>query len=62
MRGVSCDADATVDVGGGVFVLPLRVTARGILIQKELVFRLNDVFCGGGGEKWAKSSKNFVGA
>ena len=36
MRGVSCDADAGFDVGGGVFVLPLGISARGVLVEEEL--------------------------
>ena len=36
MRGVSCDADAGFDVGGGVLVLPLRISARGVLVEEEL--------------------------
>ena len=36
VRGVSCDADAGFDVGGGVLVLPLRISARGVLVEEEL--------------------------
>ncbi len=36
MRGVSCDADAGFDVGGGVIVVPLRISARGFLVEEEL--------------------------
>ena len=45
MRGVSCDADAGFDVGGGVFVLPLGISARGVLVEEELDRRLV-VCCG----------------
>lgn len=36
MRGVSCDADADLDVGEGVLVLPLRISERGVLVEEEL--------------------------
>jgi len=36
VRGVSCDADAAFDVGGGVVVLPLIISARGVLVEEEL--------------------------
>lgn len=36
VRGVSCDADAGFDVGGGIIVLPLRISTRGVLVEEEL--------------------------
>lgn len=36
MRGVLCNADATFDVGWGVLVLSLGITARGFLIEKKV--------------------------
>ena len=36
MRGVSGDTDAGFDVGVGVFVLPLGIGARGVLVEEEL--------------------------
>ena len=38
MGGVSCDADSTFDVGGGVSVLPLGISAGGVLVEEELDF------------------------
>lgn len=45
MRGVSCDADAGFDVGRGVSVLPLGISARGVLVKDELDSRLV-IYCG----------------
>lgn len=36
MRGVSDDADAGFDVGRGVSVLSLGISARGVLVKEEL--------------------------
>ena len=45
MRGVSREADAGLEGGGRVLLLPLGISARGVLVEEELDRRLA-TYCG----------------